>query len=403
MHPTICRRKLLALTVAAAACSAFVPSQSYGQAAAPAEAPATTTTSQLAERLGNRRLIWDRTRADVNHSQLNVARRAVSSDLPGTAPANWEVGRQWIDYSDFAVAPGAPAGAEQAPLVKAAYLGVASSPASAVLRRQLQLAAGVGLVIEFVEPDSPAHGAGVLPYDVLVRLNEQVIVNPEQLAVLVRTFEPNDEVRLSLIREGEPVEIPVRLTERAMKPLALADFETDDAMGMLPPPASPHPMIDSDLDLGATVELPAIVQPGQNAPVVQPALRPGLKVAPLPPVAEPRPGLWYADRGREIQADDFLLVKLRDVEGPGVATVKRQIVGEQGTLQFPRLEKPVTVVGCTPVQLERTVRGLYRSLGVEQGGMVDVFVCAPGEPVGVAQPPKEQPKPVAPKPATVKP
>jgi hypothetical protein len=72
-----------------------------------------------------------------------------------------------------------------------------------------------------------------------------------------------------------------------------------------------------------------------------------------------------------------VLVRLKDVEGPGVATLKRQRIGGQGTLQLPRLGEPVRAVGATPVQLERTLCGMYRSLGVERGGTVDVFVCKP--------------------------
>ena len=43
----------------------------------------------------------------------------------------------------------------------------------------------MGLVVEFVADKSPATEAGLKPEDVLEKLNDQLLVNSEQLAVLV--------------------------------------------------------------------------------------------------------------------------------------------------------------------------------------------------------------------------
>src|SRR4051812_14577750 len=75
-----------------------------------------------------------------------------------------------------------------AAMEKGAWLGVNTSPPPHVLRQQLQLPRGVGLVVDMVAPDSPAQAAGVKQYDVLHKLNDQILINQQQLAVLVRTF-----------------------------------------------------------------------------------------------------------------------------------------------------------------------------------------------------------------------
>ncbi len=102
---------------------------------------------------------------------------------------------------------------------KAAYLGVATSPAQPAMRQQLHLRRGVGLVVDFIEPGSPADEAGLHRYDVIEKLDDQILVNPQQLAVLVRIHQPGDSIKLTVIREGKPLPIDVKLIEKEVPPL----------------------------------------------------------------------------------------------------------------------------------------------------------------------------------------
>ncbi len=101
---------------------------------------------------------------------------------------------------------------------KGSYLGVIAEAASPVLRKQLGLSAGMGLVVEFVAPESPASAAGVQQYDVLQKLDDQLLVNQEQLAVLVRSHKPGEEVKLAIIREGKPTTLTAKLAEHDLEP-----------------------------------------------------------------------------------------------------------------------------------------------------------------------------------------
>lgn len=91
------------------------------------------------------------------------------------------------------------------------YLGVAVSSATPALRAQLGLPAETGLVVDEVMSDSPAQKGGVQQYDVLQKLDDQILVDPNQLAVLVRMHKPGDSVELSLIRHGQPTSIKIAL------------------------------------------------------------------------------------------------------------------------------------------------------------------------------------------------
>ena len=84
-----------------------------------------------------------------------------------------------------------------------AWLGISSVEASEALTSQLDLEPGVGLVITYVAPDSPAAKAGLKKNDVLVRFDDQSLVHPAQLRKLVRVRKEGDEVKLAFYRGGK--------------------------------------------------------------------------------------------------------------------------------------------------------------------------------------------------------
>lgn len=93
------------------------------------------------------------------------------------------------------------------------YLGIHASPPPAALVEQLKLPKDLYLVIDAVEPDSPAAAAGLRPFDVLQKLDDQLLVNAEQLTVLIRNHSASDEVELTLIRDGKPLKLRATLGE----------------------------------------------------------------------------------------------------------------------------------------------------------------------------------------------
>jgi hypothetical protein len=100
------------------------------------------------------------------------------------------------------------------------------------MREQLKLTKGVGLVVDSVEAKSPAEAAGIKQHDVIEKLNDQWVVNVEQFTALVRSMKSGDEVKLSLIRQGERKEIKAKLEEHEIK------VEMGDLVLIAPPDAA---------------------------------------------------------------------------------------------------------------------------------------------------------------------
>ena len=111
-----------------------------------------------------------------------------------------------------------PATAQDKPAAEAfteiPYLGVATVSAPPPVTSQLKLPPGFGLLVVDVVKDSPAAGAGLQPNDVLVKLDDQQLIEPNQLAVLVRSRKPDDQITLTLIRAGETKTQPVKIGRR---------------------------------------------------------------------------------------------------------------------------------------------------------------------------------------------
>lgn len=91
------------------------------------------------------------------------------------------------------------------------WLGVSTTEASEALSSQLDLGAGVGLVITYVVPESPAAKAGLRKNDVLTRFDDQTLVHPAQLRKLVRVHHDGSVVKLDLYRAGKPETASVTL------------------------------------------------------------------------------------------------------------------------------------------------------------------------------------------------
>lgn len=91
-----------------------------------------------------------------------------------------------------------------------AFLGVETQPVSAAMAAQLGLARGTGLIVNHIVPKSPA--ADVLnEYDVLLNLDDQILIETRQLAVLIRLHKEGDEIGLTYLRAGKKTTTRVKL------------------------------------------------------------------------------------------------------------------------------------------------------------------------------------------------
>jgi len=122
-----------------------------------------------------------------------------------------------------------PAPAPSAAVAPAARMGVSVGVATEAMRSQLSLPEGVGLMVTAVDADGPGNQLIHL-HDVLHKLDDQLLTNPEQFTALVRMHKPADTIQLTLIRAAKPIVVSLKLGNQASKkPLRIESVPSDRA------------------------------------------------------------------------------------------------------------------------------------------------------------------------------
>ena len=103
------------------------------------------------------------------------------------------------------------------PKVPVTFLGVETSTVPRVLSEQLNLPRGFGLVVDYVVPDGPAAAAGVQQNDIIKMFNDQILMEPDQLAKLVRSYQEGTTVTLTVLRKMAEQKITVKLGKKEVR------------------------------------------------------------------------------------------------------------------------------------------------------------------------------------------
>jgi membrane-associated protease RseP (regulator of RpoE activity) len=87
------------------------------------------------------------------------------------------------------------------------WIGISVGPADGVLRSQLRLPEGTGVVVTQVVPNGPAQQSGVEEHDVLLSVNDKPVAAGEDLDKILQAFTPGAApLTLKLLKHGQAVE-----------------------------------------------------------------------------------------------------------------------------------------------------------------------------------------------------
>jgi serine protease Do len=104
--------------------------------------------------------------------------------------------------------------------------------------------------VQDVTADSPAARAGVLPYDVIVAIDDRPVGNDDELIGMISSRPPGTNARLTVLRSGREESVIVKLAER---PGASARAEAEPTAPVERTPFGPGllGLTVRDLDAGA--------------------------------------------------------------------------------------------------------------------------------------------------------
>jgi serine protease Do len=94
---------------------------------------------------------------------------------------------------------------------RAFYTGLNVQPVSERLAQALGLAEARGLIVRSVDQDSPAERAGFRAYDVVVAVEGNAVTSNDDVMRELVDFRTGDTVRLTVVREGEAVDLTIQL------------------------------------------------------------------------------------------------------------------------------------------------------------------------------------------------
>jgi serine protease Do len=95
--------------------------------------------------------------------------------------------------------------------VRRATMGVTTVPVPVEIAEQLELPIPAGALVIRLRDSFPAEQAGVLKGDVIVKFAEQTVKSPLDLNAIVEQLPIDQPLPLTVLREGQPVELSVTL------------------------------------------------------------------------------------------------------------------------------------------------------------------------------------------------
>jgi S1-C subfamily serine protease len=124
-----------------------------------------------------------------------------------------------IELKAVPTLPQAEEGIAQVPgtMDQRAWLGVRMQPMTSALEQQYAVPRGRGVLIADVGPQSPAARAGLLPGDVLVRIDRRTVRSLGDVYRALAFFDPGETVELEVVREGETTTLEATLGGKAVR------------------------------------------------------------------------------------------------------------------------------------------------------------------------------------------
>jgi S1-C subfamily serine protease len=191
-----------------------------------------------------------------------------------------------------------------------------------------------GAAVREVTPDSPAAKAGLQPGDLIVKVGERDVKDPEDLMTEVVRHKPGEALKFHVVRAGQERDVTVTLGERPARAAGEAPARGSGFLGVLMRPLTP----EAKLRLGVPVDVGVVVA---EVMADGPAARAGLR----------RGDVITSAGGKAVTNPDELRQEIQQV-GPGKEIPLTLLRGQQRLEIRARLdEMPVegiTLPGVRP-------------------------------------------------------
>ncbi len=147
--------------------------------------------------------------------------------------------------------------------VTRAYLGVYPRDITPLLSKQLGV--NKGALIESVEKDGPADKAGLRVKDVITKIDGKQVGSAVELRHTVEVMEPNDTVKVTIVRDKKDKVIEVKLAELPSEEAENPQEQADKQLGLSVQPLTPEATKQLNIPEGTKGVLVRSVESGSEA------------------------------------------------------------------------------------------------------------------------------------------
>jgi serine protease Do len=153
------------------------------------------------------------------------------------------------------------------------WLGVVIQPLNEEMARSFGYDSTEGALISDVLPDSPADDAGLKPGDIVVEFNGTKVHDMQQLRNLAAATEPGTKVGIDVIRDGKPVSVRLKVTQRDTQMSMATGNELSDDLGLTVADLTPQQA--QSLGLAAGTHGVVVTQVDPNGLAYEAGIQPG--------------------------------------------------------------------------------------------------------------------------------
>ena len=179
---------------------------------------------------GARSIVVNRSFTSVNENGQQKIKRGGTAIIVAADGQRYEVDLSTIDDDE----KGEAIEAKPIEVKKSYMIGVFCEPVPEMMRSQLNLDEGVGLLVQRVQDDSPAAEAGVKKFDILMYADDKMLADVGKLTgVVTEAGKQEQAFTLTVLRGGEELPIEVTPSQREMAAgfrgqMPLGGFEMND-------------------------------------------------------------------------------------------------------------------------------------------------------------------------------
>lgn len=112
--------------------------------------------------------------------------------------------------------------------VQRGVLGVDGSELNTEASKKLGIKETEGIFVNKINKNSGAQKAGITKGDIIIKLDDKKVSNNAELSAIVNTKRPNDVIKVSLLREGKLIVVPVKLTKKELIQYEYNGIEFED-------------------------------------------------------------------------------------------------------------------------------------------------------------------------------